>query len=372
MSAKYRCDIIVATWNKLDYIKECVESILRHTDVKSRLIVVDNASEEGTKDYLRTLKGTGTVDIKLIFNSTNLGPGKARNKALEIIDADYVCFADSDIVVTPGWLSAMIAVAEANPDIGMVNPSSNNFNQVPPGDVSLEDYSRMLSPFRDSFIEVGHCISFCMLIKAQVIEKIGLIDEEYILALYEDTDYSMKATSEGYRCVIARGAYVWHHGHGSTGRVKKINAIAEKNKERFYKKWGIPLRILWCSTRGVMDEAFKEALSSCIELARDGNYVYIFARGKNTVASEEIFKRFDLTRHANVHIRTCPAAAFKWSCLWRLLIKRKKPYDLVVADDDSVEALLKGFGFFYKARLSSGADFDEVLEIAHNLKFKKD
>jgi GT2 family glycosyltransferase len=370
MGASYRCDIIVATWNKLDYIKECVESILKYTDVKSRLIIVDNASEEDTRAYLKGLRGTDNVDIKLIFNDTNLGPGRARNRALEILDADYACFADSDIVVTPGWLSVMIALAEANPDIGMVNPSSNNFNQVPPDDVSLGAYSRMLTPFADSFIEVGHCISFCMLIKAQVVEKIGLIDEEYILALYEDTDYSMKASSAGYHCVIARGAYVWHYGHGSTGRVKKINDIAEKNRERFYKKWGAPLRILWCSAAEAMDEAFGEVLASAIELARDGNYVYVLARGKNAADAAEVFKRFGLVRHANVHVSSCPSAGFGWSCLWKVLIKRKKPYNLVIADGSAI-SLLGAFSIFYKAMVVGGADFDEVLKTAHDLKFKK-
>jgi hypothetical protein len=285
------------------------------------------------------------------------------------MEADYVCFADSDIVVTPGWLSGMINVAENNPDIGMVNPSSNNFNQVPPGDVSLDDYARMLSPFAESFIEVGHAISFCMLVKSEVVKAIGLIDEGYVLALYEDTDYSMKAQRAGYRCVIARGAYVWHYGHGSTGRVKKMDAIAEKNKGRFYKKWGRPLRILWCSADDASQEPFRETLASCIELARDGNYVHVLSRGDNTAAAEGIFERFGLTRHANVHIRVYPAAGFKWLCLWRLLVKRKKPYDLVAANAD-IAAILKRFNALCKARISDGSDFDKVLETAHELKFR--
>ena len=224
-SAAYRCDIIVVTWNKLDYIKECTQIILLHTDIRARLIVVDNASGDEARKYLGALKGTGLVDVKLIFNSENLGAGKARNAALKDLDADYACFVDSDVTVAPGWLSAMVDLADKHPEIGMLNPSSNNFNQVPPGGVTLDDYAGSLVRLKDRYMEVGHCISFCMLIRAEVARKIGFIDEDYILALYEDTDYSMKASSAGYRCVIARGAYVWHYGHGSTGRIKGINAI---------------------------------------------------------------------------------------------------------------------------------------------------
>lgn len=365
----YRCDIIVATWNKLDYIKGCVESILRHTDVRSRLIIVDNASEEDARAYLRGLRSSGMVEIKLIFNDKNLGPGKARNMALRDIRADYVCFADSDVIVTPGWLSAMINTAESNPKIGMVNPSSNNFSQAPPQGMSIDEYTMTLRPFKTGYIEVGHCISFCMLIKQEVARKIGFLDEEYILALYEDTDYSMKASRAGYLCVIAKAAYVWHHGHGSTGRVKKINVIAQKNKERFYKKWGRPLRVMWCCGRGVEDEDFRRALADAVRLAREGNFVYMFVREQKKFEREEIFRASGLIEHANVHIRLCGKKGFKWFCLWRILIKRKKRYNLAIADNKDTVSLLDRFKFFHKAEVVKTGDFVIMRDLARKLKF---
>jgi len=365
---KYRCDIIVVTWNKLDYIKECAQSILKHTDVRSRLIIVDNASAEDTREYLRGLKGSDKVDIKLIFNTENLGPGKARNIALKDISADYACFVDSDVVVAPGWLSNMISLADANSDIGMLNPSSNNFNQVPSQGVSLDEYARSLAHFKDSYIEVGHCISFCMLIKAEAVRKIGLIDEEYILALYEDTDYSMKASSAGYRCAIARGSYVWHYGHGSTGRVKKINAIAEKNKARFYKKWGRPLRIAWFSAVRVESAEFKEALASSVKLARDGNFIYMFAIEATPFSREEIFKRSNLAEHANVHLKFYQGKGFNWFCLWRVLIKRKKRYEIAIADYN-IASLIRRFSFIHKVEAINRNNLEFMPGIVHKKKF---
>lgn len=370
MGRRYRCDIIVVTWNQLDYIKGCVESIFKHTDVRSRLIIVDNASREDTCAYLKSLNGNAVVDVKLIFNPENLGPGKARNIALREIEADYACFVDSDVTVTTGWLSNMIDVAEANSDIGMVNPSSNNFNQVPPGDMSLDEYAVSLEPYKDKYLEVGHCISFCLLIKAEVIERIGFLDEDYILALYEDTDYSMKATAAGYRCVIARGSYVWHHGHGSTGRVKKMQAIAEKNKERFYKKWGRPLRILWCSAFQVESEGFRDVVVDAIELARDGNFVYLFTLEQRPFSKNEIFRKLGLIEHANVHLRLYNGKNFKWFCLWKVLIKRKKRYDMIIADDNDIVSFMKRFKFLYKAQLLTTLDFNEILKAVHKLKFE--
>jgi len=367
---KYRCDIIVVTWNKLDYIKECVASILRHTTVKSRLIVVDNASNEDTQNYLKGVKGNERVDVQLIFNETNLGPGKARNIALKQIDADYVCFVDSDVTVTPGWLSKMINLAKGYPEIGMVNPSSNNFNQVPPKGTSLDEYAQTLVKFKNNYIEVGQCISFCMLIKREVVNKIGLIDENYILAMYEDTDYSMKASTSGYRCAIAKSSYVWHYGHGSTGRVKKMDAISDKNKARFYKKWGKPLRIIWCSTAGVDDSTFKESLEASIKLARAGNFVYIFTQEKRHYDKGEVFKKAGLTEHANVHLNLYNGGLFKWFCLWRVLKKRKKKYDMAITDNENTAALIKQFNFLHDAEVIAGNDFKLIHATSQQKRFE--
>ncbi len=261
----------------------------------------------------------------------------------------------------------MIILAERHPEIGMVNPSSNNFNQSPQAGVSLDEYGRSLAGLRDDYIEVGHCISFCMLIKAEVINKIGLIDEEYILALYEDTDYSLKASAAGYRCVIARGSYVWHYGHGSTGRVKSMNAIAEKNKERFYGKWGRPLRILWCCALEAQAEAFKGELASCIELARGGNYVYMLIREKRMISRQMIFRDAGFIEHANVHIKLYPGRSFKWFCFFRLLIKRKKRYDMAVADA-AVAPFLRRFAFLYRAKVVPKENLGEISNTAKVLK----
>ncbi len=367
----YRCDIIVVTWNKLNYIKECVESVLKYTDVKSRLIIVDNASENDTKEYLKGLTGTETVHIKIIFNDKNLGPGKGRNIALKIMDADYVCFVDSDVKVSPGWLSTMIALADGNSEIGMLNPSSNNFNQVPPDDMPVDRYAVSLAPFKKEYIEVGQCISFCMLIKAEVVRTIGFIDEDYILAMYEDTDYSRKASAAGYLCAIAKGAYVWHYGHGSTGRVRQMDAIAEKNKARFYKKWGRPLRIFWGCTLHVESEAFREALISAIELAREGNFIYINAWEEKPFAAEEIFKKLGLVEHADVHIRLYRGRNFKWLCLWRVLIKRKKKYDIVITNDKTIASLIKKFRLFHAAEVIGKDDFELIHGVAHRKKFEE-
>jgi len=356
-----KCDIVIVTWNQLEYTRLCVASVMAHTDVPSRLIIVDNGSSADTVDYLKSLTPNKFVEIKLIFNNENLGAIKARNTGIREFEADYLCLLDNDVEVTPGWLSKMIRLAEENPGIGAINPSSNNFGQVPPAGTGLNDYAKSLEGLKGQYLEIGTCISFCMLIKGGIVKKIGLLDENFEVMFYEDTDYSMRVNKEGYRCVIQKDVYIWHHGHMTSGRLKRQSEIADKNRDIFYKKWGRPLRIMWCLSSGEEDKKTKEALGSCVELARDGNFVYLFTRGGLPKEGAQ---------HANVHITALKDKGFGCFCLWRLITKRKKSYDMVIADDNGIISLMTPFGFFYKARVMPAGDLNSMLAAAHVLKFK--
>jgi GT2 family glycosyltransferase len=365
-----RCDIVLVAWNQLEYTKLCIKSIMRHTDVPSRLIIIDNGSAPDTKDYLRSLRSDGPIEVKVIFNARNLGAIKARNMGIGEFEADYLCLLDNDVEVTPGWLSKMIKLAEDNPEIGVINPSSNNFGQVPPPDMGLDEYAKSLEMFRGEYIEIGTGISFCMLVRGEVVKRIGRLDENFEVMFYEDTDYSMRANREGYRSIIQKDVYVWHHGHKTSGRLKRHNEIADKNRDIFYKKWGRPLRVMWCSTANEKSDVAGEALAGCIELARDGNFIYLFIRSGEIKTRKDFFKTYSLIEHANVHIILYAGKGFGWFCLWRLLKRRKKRYDLVIADDGRITSLIGRFRLFHRAAILTSMDFDGILKTAHRLKFK--
>ncbi|MEI8176159.1 MAG: glycosyltransferase family 2 protein [Candidatus Omnitrophota bacterium] len=365
-----RCDIIMVTWNQLEYTKLCVESILKNTDVSARLIIVDNGSDPDTVAYLRSVRPAGNVVIVTIFNTNNIGAIKARNQGIRLLDADYLCFVDNDIEVTKGWLSRMIALADRYSDIGVVNPSSNNYDEVPPGDVTLEEYAAKLAARRGEYIEVGQGISFCMLVKREVVDKIGLMDEDLDTMFYEDTDYSMRSNAEGYRCVIAKDVYVWHHGHRTSRNLKKYETIYHKNRTIFQRKFGRALRVAWFAPQDAADPAFKEVLVTAIELAREGDFIYIYYRGQKEMAREEIFRAHGFVEHANVHLKICQSASLAWFALWRVLVRRKKPYGIAVTTDHATARLLKGFALLHGARVIEGDDFDEIHEIAHAKKFE--
>ena len=298
-----KCDIIAVTRDQLDYTKILVNSLFKYTDVDSRLIIVDNGSREDTRDYLNSLRAQEQIkEIKLIFNEKNEGAVKAKNQALKVSDADFVCFIDNDIEVTPGWLSQMIKLLERVKEIGMLSADSNSFGTRAPEGISLEDYGRSLKGLANEYAEAGQCATFCVLLRREVINKIGLFDEGYQLIMYEDTDYSMRVIAAGYICAITKGAYVWHYEHKTSGKMKKMQKITEENKKRYYRKWGKPLRIVCILNEKARLEECKEAYQSAVRLVRGGNFVYLFFNNTQKVLESNFIKKYGLIRHLGIHL----------------------------------------------------------------------
>jgi GT2 family glycosyltransferase len=120
------CDVIIPIWNQPEMTKRCLDSVLAATAESVRLILVDNGSEPSTQDWLRQFAAQSTVPAELIRNRENLGFIKAVNQGIRAARAPWVCLLNNDTVVTSGWLTEMIRVAESDPKIGLVNPTSNS------------------------------------------------------------------------------------------------------------------------------------------------------------------------------------------------------------------------------------------------------
>ena len=111
---KNSCDIIIPVWNELDATAECINSIVKHTHYPYRLVIIDNASDAPTRDYLRSLRDRKEINLELIRNERNLGFVKAVNQGIVLSDAPYLCIMNNDTVATAGWLEVMINAMESH------------------------------------------------------------------------------------------------------------------------------------------------------------------------------------------------------------------------------------------------------------------
>lgn len=337
-----KCDLILLSWNNLEILKQCVDSILRCTRIPARLIIVDNGSTEpGLSDYLPSLKGNDTIEVRVILNSVNEGFAKGMNKGIAASSAPYICLLNNDILVIGGWLEEMIKVAAENPVIGIVNPSSNNFGLRFGRDTTLEEFAGALKGQSGRWVEMNSCIGFCMLIKREVVGKIGRLDESYGYAYFEDTDFSRRAQAAGYKCAMAKGCYVYH-AEGKSGKfLKDKDKAFRKSAEIFRGKWGMPLRVVYVVTRRDK-ELFERITWSVGDELKARNRVWIF--------QEEGVNLEGLTEHLDLMHEIFPRLFFNLSVFWNI-IKKKKRFDRLYVNTGLLRNMLSIYGWLRQAEI---------------------
>ncbi len=236
--------VVILTHNQLPHTRACVDSLRLLTDEPVELVFVDNGSTDGTPDYLRGL-AAADPRVAVVLNPDNRGFPAGANQGIRAAAGRQVLLLNNDTVVTTGWLGRLLRALHAAPDVGLAGPCSNRVSGGQQVAVSYEDLSGL-----DGFAwerakrhageadETDRLVGFCLLIRREVIDRVGLLDEGFGLGNFEDDDYCRRALGAGFRAVIARDAFV-HHVGGVTfaGAGVDYAALLRANAERFQAKW---------------------------------------------------------------------------------------------------------------------------------------
>ena len=315
--------IIILTFNEMDYTKKCIESVFKYTDKPYELIVVDNGSRDGTFHYLddvmagkikvggyqltlgddgevlidektvlgkrsRKEKNKGKVDkknkikllcrrIKVLQNEKNLGFAEGNNRGIAASKGDYILLMNNDVVVTPCWLEKMIAAAEWYPKIGIVGPMTNQVSGPQLVETVGYDTSTLagLNAYSESHFKkysgrskpFWRVVGFCMLIKRDVVEKIGGLDCRYGLGNFEDDDFSLRARLAGFESWIAQDCFVHHFGNRTfLGAGIDYQESLYTNWEIFKRKWTLPRDLAYGAPydlKQVLQQKFMPARHYC-------------------------------------------------------------------------------------------------------------
>jgi len=230
-------DIIVVTYNAKQQLARCLGSVIRHTQgVPYQLTVVDNASSDGTSEYL---KKKFARKIRLIESNRNLGFSGGANLALRKTNRPWVVLLDDDAEVTPGWLATLYDFARKNSEVGIVgakvvSPDRRifcaEFSLVPFGAVG---HGEPDLGQRDYIKETDVLPGPCWLLPRRIIEKIGRFDERSFPRTCENLDYCMRVRLAGYKIFYYGKVKILHHNlsrHGGSWQ-------AAINGMKFFKKW---------------------------------------------------------------------------------------------------------------------------------------
>jgi GT2 family glycosyltransferase len=234
--------ILMVTYNQLAMTKRAVASIRKHTPASAyELIVVDNASADGTAEWLRT-----QPDIILLKQRKNLGFPAACNIGALQAKGDKLLLLNNDTVVTPRWLEQLTLALDSDERVGAVGPLTNFAGYGQTVETSYRTMEEMQS-FADAYNasaperweERAKLIGFCLLIKRAAWEAAGALDEGYGVGNYEDDDWCMSARLAGYRLLLCRDTFIHHEGHASFKNAKDTYRKAMlQNEKRFIGKWG--------------------------------------------------------------------------------------------------------------------------------------
>lgn len=246
-----RVSLVLPVYNQLVHTMQCLESILRLPDKGNELIVVDNASTDGTPEYL---KGIG---VTIIHNATNLGCAKAWNQGIKASRGDVIGILSNDIVVTPGWLPALLRFMERTGH-GIVSPAMREG----PLDYELDRYAAEFTRACKTATRSG-LLGPCMLVRREVFDRIGLFDEGFSYGGCEDVDFLWRARKTKITAGVTGSAFIHHFGMVTQNDVKRhvSKTYPAQNLEHFRRKWGRSVRGNWLQRRwAAQQETWTERL----------------------------------------------------------------------------------------------------------------
>lgn len=235
--------IIIVTWSKLEFLRQCLDSLERHMDAYPdfEVIIVDNNSTDGTKPYLRSLNTK--LNGQVIYNEENKGFAIPNNQAAKIAKGEYLVFLNNDTIVTGNFLNPIEKAFAWKDKVGVVgcrliHPGKGTIQHA--GVIENErgmlehiyfgkpaDY-KPANVIKEYFAVTGAC----MATPKSLFDSLGGFDEGYWLG-WEDIDYCNKVKQNGYKIVYTPDALVYHYESRTEGRY-----IAEgQNMDKYMKRW---------------------------------------------------------------------------------------------------------------------------------------
>ena len=219
--------VVVGTCNRLDRLRECIESIGRNASIPIKIYVTDAGSSDGTIEYLREIESD---DINVILHQKKLGQAKAYNEIFSTLRTPYVCWLSDDNVIVNHGLEKAVKILDANPNIGMVGLMVKDVQ----GPFTDEPYVGGISETGVLNVNQG-------VLRTEILQQLGGFSEEF-MDYGIDPDLTARMLYTGHDIVYTKDIAIWHwRDWGETDALR-----AQMEKQERYK---MLYRVKYCHKR---------------------------------------------------------------------------------------------------------------------------
>jgi len=242
--------IILVNYNTKELTRKCLESVFSSVaSYKFEIILSDNGSTDGSVEMIRDK----FPQVKLIENKANLGFSKGNNVAIKQASGRLILLLNTDTEIRPDTLDLSIKYMDGHPDVGILGAKI----LLPDGKLDEACRRRFPNPWNsflrlfgfrefsdynyqnisvDQEMEVDAVVGAYLMIRKSVIEKIGLLDEEYFM-YGEDLDWCWETKKAGFKIVYYPRAEITHYKYGSSQQIPfRTSRMAHTAMKIFYRK----------------------------------------------------------------------------------------------------------------------------------------
>lgn len=278
--------IIIATIKGKEHLKECLPSLLSQSYSPCEIIVLDNGSTDGTRDYAKK----NFPKVTLIENGENLGFAKANNKGIRISRGEYILVLNDDTNLEPDCIENMVKVMHSDNGIGMCSPKIlSYFNHKVIDNVGHLIYKDGLNFSRgrgeidyrqyDLSEEVCFPPGCAAFYRRQMLDEVGLFDEDFFM-FGEDADLGLRGRLAGWRCMYVPNAVLYHKWSSSIGKYSPLKAFLVERNRLWVALKIFPLSLLLLNPFYAGMRYLFQAYSALIKAGYAGNFVMEFSKIK--------------------------------------------------------------------------------------------
>lgn len=237
-----RVSIVIVSYNSCYLMQQCLRSIKKYCAPSAyEVVVVDNASTDSVRDYLKCQK-----DIKLVLSDENLGFPKGCNVGIEYAGPkNDIYLLNNDTRMTHNALFWLRMGLYEDNSVGATGSVSNYCNVEQRVDVTFSmpdnyvEYGAKVNVFlKNPYEEKNRLCGFSMLIKREVLNRAGMLDEVFTPGYYEDEDLCLRIHSLGYKLLVCHNSFIYHAGSQSFIKRTDLEEIFDRNHQIMTEKCG--------------------------------------------------------------------------------------------------------------------------------------